>query len=88
MADVVIALVDLIEAEGVVLRRATARLGYGLALTLLAALALGVGAGLCLWAIYLYLLSALDPATARLLTGLLTLLIGGGLVWVARRLSR
>lgn len=65
-----------------------ARLGYGLALTALAVVALGVGAGLCLWAVYLYLRAPLGPATARLLTGLLTLLLGGGLTWAARRLSR
>ena len=70
------------------MRRATARLGYSLALTVLAAVALGVGAGLCLWAIYLYLLAPLGPASARLLTGLLALVTGGALTWAARRLNR
>jgi len=72
----------------VALRRATARLGLGLAFSLLAAVAIGVGAGLCLWAIYLYLRAPLGPATASLLTGLLTLVAGGGVTWVARQLSR
>jgi hypothetical protein len=47
-----------------------------------------VGVGSILRALYLYLAIVLSPPTATLITGLVTLIIAGGLVWSARRLSR
>ena len=47
-----------------------------------------VGVGLILRALYLYLAISLSPPTATLITGVVTLLVSGGLGWSARRLSR
>jgi hypothetical protein len=46
-----------------------------------------VGIALILRALYLYLAIVLSPPTATLITGMVTLLMSGGLVWSARRLS-
>lgn len=47
-----------------------------------------VGLGLCLWALYQYLAAAMDPASATLVTGLVSLLTAGVLAWVVQRLTR
>jgi hypothetical protein len=88
LAELVIALLELIEAEARALRSGALRLGVMLALLGTAALFTCVGLALLLRALYLYLLMVLIPATATLLTGIATLLVAGGLLWSARRLSR
>jgi hypothetical protein len=88
LVDILIALLDLLEAEGRALRRATTRLWWGLAFIVLAEALAAVGIGLCLWAVYQYVVFPLGPATAALLTGLLALLVAGGVVWLVQRLSR
>ena len=69
------------------LRRAAARLGIGLALIVLAGALAAVGAALCLWAVYQYLAVAVGAPLASLLVGLGALLISGLFVWGARRLT-
>lgn len=88
LAELIIALLELLEAEARALRAGSFRLGLSLAL-LAAAGILGLsGLGLILRAVYLYFALVLSPATATLMTGIVTLLASGGLVWSARRLSR
>jgi hypothetical protein len=88
LADLVIALLELLEAEARALRSGSFRLGLSLVLLAVAGiLALG-GVGLVLRAVYLYLAILLSPPTATLITGLVTLAAAGGLVWSARGLSR
>jgi hypothetical protein len=88
LAELIIACLELLEAEARALRSGSFRLGLSLALLGIAGiLALG-GVAIILWALYLYLAIALSPPTASLITGMVTLLIAGGLVWSARRLSR
>jgi hypothetical protein len=88
LAELIIALLELLEAEARALRSGSFRLGLSLALLGTAGtLTLG-GVGLILWALYLYLAILLNPPTATLITGVVTLLVSGGLVWSARRLSR
>lgn len=88
LADLTIALLDLLEAEARALRAGSFRLGLSLAL-LGAAGVLGLGGmGLILRAVYLYFALVLSPPTATLMTGIVTLFVSGGLVWSARRLSR
>jgi hypothetical protein len=88
LAELIIAFLELLEAEARALRSGSFRLGLSLALLGTAGtLALG-GVALILWALYLYLAIILSPPTATLITGMVTLLVAGGLVWSARRLSR
>jgi hypothetical protein len=88
LAELIIAFLELLEAEARALRPGSFRLGLSLALLGTAGtLALG-GVALILRALYLYLAIILSPPTATLITGMVTLLVAGGLVWSARRLSR
>jgi hypothetical protein len=59
-----------------------------LATIALAAFLAVIGFALCLWAIYQYLMTATDAATASLLTGLLSIILVGVLIWLANRLNR
>lgn len=88
LAELIIALLELIEAEARALRSGAYRLGVALALLGTAGLLICIGFALLLRAFYLYLLIVLMPPTATLLTGIVTLLAAGGLLWSARRLSR
>jgi len=84
----VIALTDLMEAEGRLLRRSTIRtvIAAGcIGVTVLLAL---VGAGFFLWAGYRYLLPLTGPVTARLICGLVVLCLAGLMAWLTRRLTR
>jgi len=88
LADIVIALADLVEAEGRALRRSVVRTSLGIAFLRAATLMLVLGLGLCLWGIYQWLSSAMGPAGAASFIGALALLFSGGLVWLAMRLGR
>ena len=88
MADLIIAITDLVESEGAALRRAAARLGMGLALIVLATGLVAVGTGLCLWAAYQYLGEVVGVSLASLLVGLAALVVSGLFLWAARRLTR
>jgi hypothetical protein len=88
LAELIIALLELLEAEARALRSGSFRLGLSLALLGTAGGLMVVGVGLILRALYLYLDIFLSPPTATLITGVVTLLVSGGLLWSARRLSR
>jgi hypothetical protein len=88
LAELIIAFLELLEAEARVLRSGSFRLGLSLALLGTAGTLAVAGVSLILWALYLYLAIILSPPTATLITGIVTLLVAGGLVWSARRLSR
>jgi hypothetical protein len=88
LAELIIALLELLEAEARTLRSGSFRLGLSLALLGTAGILMLVGVWLILRALYLYLAIFLSPPTATLITGVVTLLVSGGLVWSARRLSR
>ncbi|TAL16202.1 hypothetical protein EPN96_10150 [bacterium] len=79
---------DLLELEGVLLRRAVLRLATALALLSLFALLLAVGAGFMVWGFYLYAAKALGQPAGAFLTGLVFLLLSGALLWTARKLVR
>ena len=85
LADLLIALVELFEAEGRTLRRALLGTGVSLGLILAASILVLSGLGLCLWSAYLYLGTLLEPPLAALATGALTLGLSGGLLWIALR---
>ncbi|MFZ0469242.1 MAG: hypothetical protein WAL92_10005 [Thiogranum sp.] len=82
------AVADLLEAEGRALRRSTARLGGSLVLFALAGLLAAGGLCLCLWGLYQYLAVSLGGTAAALLTGVTTVVIAGGLLWIGQRMSR
>jgi hypothetical protein len=88
LTELIIALLELLEAEARALRSGSFRLGLSLALLGTAGALMLVGVGLILWALYLYLVIFLSPPTATLITGIITLLVAGGLVWSARQLNR
>ena len=88
LAELIIALLELLEAEARALRSGSFRLGLSLALLGTAGILMLVGVWLILRALYLYLAIFLSPPTATLITGVVTLLVSGGLVWSARRLNR
>jgi hypothetical protein len=77
-----------LEAEGRALRQGALRTGLGLACLAAASLLLVAGAGLCLWALFQWLVVAVGMPGAALLAGACALLIAGILVWTATRLSR
>lgn len=83
-----IALADLVEAEGRALRHATMRTGIGLACVALAAVVLLAGVGLCLWACYQWLSGPMGPIGAKAVMGLFMMAVAGGLGWSAIRISR
>ena len=88
LTELIIALLELLEAEARALRSGSFRLGLSLALLGTAGALMLVGVGLILRALYLYLVIFLSPPTATLITGIITLLVSGGLVWSARQLNR
>ena len=88
LAELLIAFLELLEAEARALRSGTFRLGLSLALLGTAGTLAVVGVSLIMRALYLYLAMVLSPPTTTLITGLVTLVAAGGLVWSARRFSR
>lgn len=88
LVELIIALLELLEAEARALRSGAFRLGLCAVLLGAAGVLIVGGVGLILRALFLYLVILLGQATANLLIGLVTLLMAGGLVWSARQLSR
>ena len=88
MTEYIIALTDLFEAEGRLLRRNVVRAGAGLAALLVAALLGFVGLAFCLWAAYQGLVIQLGALEAALAVGVVMLLLAGLMTWIAIRLSR
>ena len=86
LAELIIALLELLEAEARALRSGAFRLGLSLVFLGTAGTLMLVGVGLLLRALYLYLAILLSPPTATLILGVVTLLVSGGLVWSAKRL--
>jgi hypothetical protein len=86
LADYVIALADLAEAEGRAMRRGITIVAWSLVFILLAA-ALLLGAFLLwLWAVYLTADAVLPAAIAAALTGLAAFAAAGVLAWFVKRM--
>ena len=88
LAELIIALLELLEAEVRALRAGSFRLGLSLALLVAAGMLSLGGVGLILRAVYLYFALVLSPPTATLMTSVVTLLVSGGLLFGAKRLTR
>lgn len=76
------------EAEGRALRQNVLRTGIGLVCLGAAAILLVAGAGFCLWAFYQWLIVNVGMIEAALIVGAGLLIVSGGLMWTAMRLSR
>lgn len=79
-----IALADLVEAEGRELKMQAARLSRSLALLVFAMLLAAGGAGLLLWAIYQSVSRSLGSTGAALVSGLVGLATAGVVIWLAK----
>jgi hypothetical protein len=88
ITDLVIAFFELVEAEGRTLRRAIMRLGWGLALMLLAVLLVLAAAGFFLMGVYLYLAAQYSPSMAALLVSGIALLVALIIAGIAHRRTR
>lgn len=84
IAQLVVACANLAEAEGRVLRVNVLRIGTALGVVLLATILAAVGLAFILAFVYTLCERGLGEVWAMLLTGLLTLAIAGGMLWIAR----
>lgn len=81
-------MLELLEAEGRSLRRATLKVGQALGLLAIAGLFVIAGASLLAWALYQHLLTITTAALSAAIVGLLVLVLGGGLLWLSHRRGR
>ena len=88
VADFLIAVANLIEAEGRTLRRSVMRVVIGCLLILVSIAFLIAGFGFVTWCIYLLTLKAVGPALAAFLSGIFTLVVASILVGLAMLLNR
>jgi len=88
VTDLALAVVDLAEAEGVALRRGTARAAFAAALACGAAALLVAGLAAAACGLWLALKPALGPAGASLVVGVVASLAAGALAWGALRIAR
>lgn len=82
IADIGIALAELAEAEGRLLRYNIVRLKFSLTLTLLSLALILIGLAMLLVGLYQSLLPPLGPATSSFITGLAGLIIGIIALWI------
>lgn len=83
-----IAAVELAEAEARSLRQSTIDVGFLIALMWIAGVLVIAGAIVTGWGLFQYLTTMLSAAAAALAVGALALVIGGGLLWQIRRSCR
>ena len=88
LAELTLALAELLEAEGRALQRGVVRAAIAIGVVAATAVLGLAGLGLCLWGVYLYLATMLTPPLAAFATGALTLVVSGGLLWTALRVGR
>jgi hypothetical protein len=88
VADFLIAVANLIEAEGRALRRSVMRVAIGCLLLLLGVAFVAAGVGLLTWCVYLLFLEAAGLPLAAFLSGIFVLIAAGILVGVAVLLNR
>lgn len=87
LIELYIATLDLLEAEGRLLRRETARLCWGIGLMAVALLLAAAGVGLCLASVYLFLSPRIGVASG-IVTALPAFVAALVTAWGARRLAR
>ncbi len=75
LSDIVIAFLDLMEAEGRTLKEATMRVGWGMAFILLAAIFILIAGSFLLWGIYEQLIIVTNASTAAMLISLAAIIL-------------
>lgn len=85
IAELLVRIADLAEAEGRALRAMTVRVAFGVCMLVVAAAVLLAGALLLIAAAYLATAQSIGPAGASALAGGIALGGGGGLLWLGRR---
>jgi len=88
LAHLLVATVDLFEAEGRTLRRQLMRLALAISLIVVAALLVLFGLGFVLYGLFSFLGPQMSEHWAAVLFGVVTLGLAGGFAWTARRLTR
>lgn len=88
ISEFIIALTDLLEAEGRSLRLWVVRLGWGIVLMAGAGILGLTSFGFLLWGIFQYLEWATGPAAAALLMAFIALALAGLLAWLTKWLTR
>ena len=86
ITELLVRAANLAEAEGRLLRVVVARMLTSFGLTLVAAGALLAGVLALLASLHLAVSQQAGPAVGALVTGLVAVLLGGGLAWAARRM--
>lgn len=88
MAELLIALLGLLEAEARQFRRSVVRLAFSLLLVGLGGLLAMAGLVLAVWSLYLFIGRFLEPPGTALFSAVVVFLLAGGVLWLAGRLSR
>jgi len=88
LAELVVAVCDLLAVEARELRRGLVRTGVGLSLVAVAALLVIASLALALWSLHLALASRMAQPLAGCLTAAATLALAGSVAWLAHRVSR
>jgi hypothetical protein len=78
---------DVARVEGRVLRKTTAKLGLGFAVLLATAPLVMIGLCLLLAALFLALREPIGQPAAAAITGVVTLAVSGGLLWIFKTLT-
>jgi hypothetical protein len=86
LANMMVATVDLMEAEGRSLRRHLIRIGLAAALLFVAALLGLLGIGFLLYGLFWLLAEQMSNPGAAAALGLVALALAGGVVWTVHRL--
>lgn len=86
IANMLVATVNLVEAEGRTLRRQLVRLGIATAMILCAAALAIIGVGFLLYGLQRVLAEAVSAPVAAAVFGGVALALAGGLLWTVRKL--
>lgn len=88
LANMMIATVNLVEAEGRALRRQAVRFVWTVALIIGAAVIGMIGVGFVLAGLYWLLTEQLTAPQAAILFGIIALVLAGAIAWIAHGLMR
>jgi hypothetical protein len=87
VADFLIAVANLVEAEGRALRRSAMRVAIGCLLVLISLSFVLFGFALLTWCVFLAVLYWVGPALAALISGIFALIVGAILVGAAKLIT-
>ena len=88
LTEYILAVCELLEAQGRALRQAVRRTALGMVILLVGGLLLAAGLGFLIAGIYLILAAALTPWAGALITGGIVLLLGALVAWIGLHTAR